>query len=272
VLTLVFVVRLLRANARLRAHSSGLEAKCAEHVQTRRQSASTVAGNIGALRARVDELEAELEDAHVHIGNADLRVAQMQNQVDELHRANALGSVTREDLAASLQSQRLSLTYSRAEQQRAEETRRSAEAEREAVVREIADERRASKMLHMEIQELNNLLLEARDELARRGAEQQRQANVMVPWAGDTELKHFAEALSRGKEGLNEAILQHIAELLVLELPSQACDPQERQRAQRQLLTCLHPDKWPSRRVATRLMQEVQRTSFWVAMGQRGGS
>jgi len=269
--TVGFVFNVLRANARLRARTATLEGKCSEHELLRRRSAGKVADSIGSLRARNRELESELEEAHLQAGEADLRVAQLHNQVEELHRANALTYVHREELSATLRSQRLSLSHSRAEKQRSEEECRSIHADKVAAINELASERQVSNSLRREIEELNELLQEAREGL-QRGMELQREAHLALPWRGNAELEHFAEALGRGKEGLDEVSIERIAELLVLELPPHSSDAVERQRAQRQLLTCLHPDKWPSSRVATRLMQEVQRTPHWLAIGQRGGA
>jgi len=270
--TIAFLLNLRQVNARLRSHMATLEAKCTEHEKLRRQSVGKVAGSIGSLRARVEELTEELDEAGVQNGDSEMRVAHLHSQVNELYRVNALASVSREELAASLRSQRLSLSFSQAEKERSEEERVALLNERSAALSEIASERQVTATLRGEIQEMNMLLGEARGELARRGVELQRQSHLALPWKGDAELERYAEALGRGREGLDDMTLKRIAELLVHELPSPSSDALERQRAQRQLLTCLHPDKWPSSRVATRLMQEVQRAPSWLAIGQRGGA
>jgi len=270
----VHVYKLCRANARLRSQLAALEAECSGHVMRRRQSAGKVAGSIGWLRARTEELETELDEvagsigwlrarteeleteldeAHVQVGETELHVAQLQNTVNELHRANALSSVAREELAASLSSQRLFLSKEIAG---LDEESRSAHMDKASALRELADEKQFSDELQVEIKELNQLLLEARGELARRGAELRK-----------------SPAKGRYSEGRgDDEATKRIAELLVLELPVHSSDAIERQRAQRQLLTCLHPDKWPTSRMATMLMQEVQRCPSWVALGARGGA
>jgi len=249
----VHMYKLCRTNARLRSQLAELESECSGHVMRRRQSAGKVADSIGALRARTEELETELDEAHVQVGDTELHVAQLQNTVNDLHRANALSSVAREQLAASLSSQRLFFSKEIAE---LKGECRSAHVDKASARRELADEKQFSDDLQLEIEELNQLLLEAREELARRGAELRK-----------------SPAKGRYSEGRgDDEATKRIAELLVLELPVHSSDAIERQRAQRQLLTCLHPDKWPTSRMATMLMQEVQRCPSWIALGARGGA
>lgn len=260
------------ANARIREHAAILEASCAEHEMLRRHSASKVAGSIGSLRGKVDDLEVELDDAHIKVSESNLRIAHLQSRVDDLSRENALGNLRREEMAVSLRSQQISIGSTQADKDQAEEGRKAAAEDRVNALTELAREREASSTLRSENQQLNKMLVQVREELRRRGAEHQRQAQLAMPWRGNAELEHFAGALARGEEGLNDAVLVRIAELLVQELAKHSADSQERMRSQRQLLTCLHPDKWPAGRIATRLMQEVQRTPSWVAHGQLGGS
>jgi len=260
------------ANARIREHAATLEAKCAEHEMLRRHSAGKVAGSIGSLRGRVDELEIELDAAHVKVSESNLHISHLESQVDDLHRENALSNLRREELAKSLRAQQISIGSTRADKEKWEEECQAAKEDRVNALTELARERQASSTLRSESQQLNKLLIQVREELRRRGAEHQRQAQLAIPWRGNAELELFAGALARGEEGLNDAVLGRIAELLVRELGTHSADSQERMRSQRQLLTCLHPDKWPTGRIATRLMQEVQRTPSWVAHGQLGGS
>jgi len=263
--------RTIAVNAELRARIATLETACAEHELFRRRSACSVHESKEALRSRTEEMENELSDLRLEAADSDLRVIQLQSQVDELHRANALDSCRREELAGCLRNHRMSLSHSREEKQRLEEECRSLRVDRDYVLDELTNERQVSNTLRFEMQELNQLLQEARGEFARRQSSCGRAAHAL-PWSGNADLERFAEAMGRGEEGLDDAVLRRLAELLVRDLPTHSSDSVERQRAQRQLLTCLHPDKWPSARIATRLMQEVQRSQCWVSLGQRGGA
>jgi chromosome segregation ATPase len=220
--------RLWYANMRLLAQQEVLQDKCAEHERVRQQSA----GSIGTWRSRSLELESELDEARVQIGESDLRVAQLQGQV--------------EDLLRTRKESRLSLSFSRADCLRTEVACKSMQAEKASVVAELSSERRTSDELRSEIQKLRQLLGEARKELSYRNS--------------------FAAEVCD-----DDSAIKRTAELMVMELPRTA-DPLERQRAQRQLLTCLHPDKCPSNHVGTRLMQEVQRSVAWVAASTHGGA
>lgn len=275
-----------QANARLQAHMATLDAECSEHDQIRRRSAGKVAESIGSLRTRVEELEGELDEARAQEGDADLRIAQLQSQVVDVHLANALIATDREELASlkqqlslkkhCLRKQQLSLSHARTDAANARDSKQrsdeAADAARASALNELARERHTSNTLRSEIQELDQLLVEARGELARRGAEMRRQSHLASPpWKGDAEVEQFAEALVRGKDGLDEIAVKRIAELLVLDMPQQSSNLIDRQRSQRQLLTCLHPDRWPSSRVATRLMQEVQRSPMWLTLSAPAG-
>lgn len=259
------LVALWRLNKRLNAEAEALRAKCSEHEVARRRSVGQVGGNISTLRAKNEELEVQIDEAQMQLGESELRVAQLQSEVDDARRMQALSAVSREELAASLRNQRLSLSFSRAETLRTEEDCRSAQMARDAATADLASERQTSSTLRGEIHELRELLEQAHGELSKRGSDLRRLEHAVMPWAGNAELERFAEALSRGTEGLNDAAVRRTAELMVQELP-----PADRQRAQRQLLTCLHPDKWPSGRVATRLMQDVQQSPSWSTYAHGG--
>merc|ERR1712039_810517 len=69
----------------------------------------------------------------------------------------------------------------------------------------------------------------------------------------------------------DQVAIRRVAELLVRELP-QGQDAHERQKTQRQLLGCLHPDKCPASRTATSLMQEVQENRSWIPVKTLGES
>merc|ERR1712070_1040641 len=120
----------------------------------------------------------ELDEACIRAGEMELRVVQLQNQVDELHRENALNSCSREELASTLRSQRLSLSCSRADRQRSEEECQVAHAEKVNALNELASERRVAEKLRSQVHNLNQLLSEARSDAERRAAELQRQAQV----------------------------------------------------------------------------------------------
>jgi chromosome segregation ATPase len=249
------ILHLFEANCRVRAQVAEMQAKCAEHEQTQRESAALAAGEMNTARVRLQDLQLEVDEAQMQIGESDLRVAQLQNQVDALLRDRADIFSSKEEISASLRSNRISLSFSRAECLRTEEAAKSAHVEKDVALQQLSNERQISNNLRNDILRLTRQLNAAQIRLSRHRAEANDDMNNSP----------------HGSNCSDDIAIKRTAELMVSELP-RSPNPSDRQRAQRQLLTCLHPDKCPSNRVATMLMQEVQRSADWVAATTLGGA
>lgn len=80
--------------------------------------------------------------------------------------------------------------------------------------------------------------------------------------------KQAADLRNSGSStGCTEAhAIAKVAELFVRETGgSSTASPDERRKAQRKLIACLHPDKCPAPRLATQLVQELQACESWTA-------
>jgi len=183
-----------------------------------------------------------------------------------------------------------------------EEERRKTSAEQARTLADLANERRSASRLRAETHRLEASLQQCQGDLRSaiaRASEADNQHDVLmrqlrefksraVELSRNIEQKELSEKSLRERVAhlelsvkqtprvtpiSDQAAVKRVAELLVSELPSGAT-AKDRQKAQRQLLSCLHPDKCPSKKIATELMQEVQTLHAWLPLkgAESGGA
>jgi len=230
-----------------------------ERLQLQEDKAMALS-ELASEKSSLQQLRAETATLRESLQSAEESARQREDEKRKLQADHASAS-------ADLTSERRAIGKMRSENQRLETSLQQCQSDLQSATARASEADNQHEVLMRQVREFKARALELRRNLDEKGLSEKSLRDRVA------QLELSIKQTPRTPQISDQAAVKRVAELLVGELPSGA-DAKERHKAQRQLLSCLHPDKCPSKKTATELMQEVQTLRAWLPLkgAESGGA